>query len=137
MVDKFLHSFDETHGVRQPGVDFERSLVGPARVDVEQARVSNRAIGLNRQAARLLAGGSEDIVKRRCHSALLSLSGVEAAKNEKFHQFLPLTCQNSTLILPTAVKASPMHPLDARQITHATPHAFCYCPCRATERGSA
>src|SRR5690242_817211 len=52
MVDQGLHLLDESDRVRQPGMDFERGFVLPARVDVEEARVTRRTVVADEDAAR-------------------------------------------------------------------------------------
>jgi len=52
-VDDPLDLLDELHGMRQLGMDFERRLVAPARMDVEEPLVARRAEDLEPRAAGL------------------------------------------------------------------------------------
>ena len=47
MIDQRFHALDETHGVRQIGVDLECCFADPAGVDEEEPGVSDGAEGVN------------------------------------------------------------------------------------------
>jgi hypothetical protein len=57
MIDQLRHAFDESHCVRQGGVNLERFLVRPVGVDVEQLRIAiERKAWMLRQPASLREG---------------------------------------------------------------------------------
>src|SRR5271157_1352925 len=82
VIDQWLHAFDESYRMRQPGVILECLLVCPARVNVEQSRVSGRAKGVNTQTASFLAGRTQNITHRLRNSTLVARSGVKTREDE-------------------------------------------------------
>ena len=85
VIDQRLHPFDEAHRVRQARVMVERGFVHPARMDVEQARVTGRAERLDAQAAGFRPGRHHDVAERLVHGALVSRARVETSEDEQVH----------------------------------------------------
>jgi len=54
MIHEGRHALEEAHGVGQDGVELERRLVRPARVDVEESRVADRPERVDAEASRFL-----------------------------------------------------------------------------------
>jgi len=55
VIEERRQPLDEVDGVGPARVRFERRLVLPARMDVEESRIARRAKGVNAKAARLAA----------------------------------------------------------------------------------
>src|ERR1700738_2166073 len=89
MIDQLLHAFQEAQGVRQFGMGFERRLVDPARVDPEQKRIADGAIGRNRQAAWFGTRRADHIAQRRRDRGVPPLAGMEAGEDEELHRSTP------------------------------------------------
>jgi hypothetical protein len=82
MIDQGLHAFEESHGVRQRGVDVEGFLVPPARVNVEQLAITDRTKGVNAEAAGFFARRSKYLVQRIRDGILIACTGMKASENE-------------------------------------------------------
>src|SRR6266446_128222 len=78
--------------MRQASVMLEHRFILPARMNVEQLRVANRAKGVNAQAAWLLARRSQDVEQRFGHGALVTGARVKSREDEHLHVMSPLSC---------------------------------------------
>src|ERR1019366_4109188 len=85
MIDQWRHPFDESHRMGQRGVKVERLLVCPARVNVEQPRISDRTKSVNAQAAGFLAGRAHNSIQRLRDSTLIARAGVKTGEYEQLH----------------------------------------------------
>src|SRR6516162_7034937 len=85
MIEQRRDPLEESNGVRQTGVDLERGLVCPARVDVEELRVTSRPEGADREAARLLARRGDDITQRLLDGAFVPRARVESREDDELH----------------------------------------------------
>ena len=72
MIDHGLDALDEAHRVRKAAVMIECRFVSPARVDIEQTRITNGPERANPQASRLLTGRGEHVDQRRRQGALVA-----------------------------------------------------------------
>src|SRR5260221_648928 len=73
---------------RQARMKLERRLVDPARMDVQEVRVPDRAIGFDEDAARLGARRGHDLAQRRGDRLGLPRPGVETAEDGQLHTTL-------------------------------------------------
>src|SRR6266850_200436 len=89
MIDQRRDAFQEAYGMWQAGVNLERRLVLPARVDVEQLGIAGRAKGSDARAARLLARRTDHVPQRLLHHALVARARVESRKDEQLHAMSP------------------------------------------------
>src|ERR1022692_4409222 len=83
MIDQWRHAFDESHRMRQTGVIIECLFVCPAGVNIEQFRISDRAEGVNTQAAGFLTGKTYHSIKRHRDSTLIARAGVKTGEYEQ------------------------------------------------------
>ncbi len=88
--------------MRQLGMDLERRLVAPARMDEEEPFVARRAEDLEPRAAGLGEHRGELVAQRRRDAFLLSLFGMEADDRAEFHRTTPLRM----LTVPIAAAAT-------------------------------
>jgi len=80
MVYQKPHPFDELNGVRKAGVVVERSLIDPARMDVEQPRVAG---GTEASIAAQPASAREGTTTSRIAAATASSLPSRARKRMK------------------------------------------------------
>ncbi len=83
MAYQWLHSLEKTPRMWKLGVNVECSFTQPARVEVEQSRISHGKKDVDRQATRFCARRRQHIAQRICEGFLLALASVEAGKNEQ------------------------------------------------------
>ena len=84
MIDQQLHAIEEMRRVRQRGVQVERGLVDPARVDEEQFWVAHRTIRRDRDATRFkVARDRSDVAQRRFDRGLMPVARMEADKDDE------------------------------------------------------
>ena len=58
VINQSLHLFRKSHRVRQQGMAVERGFIFPARMDIEESRISTGAESIDAEASRLLPGWS-------------------------------------------------------------------------------
>jgi hypothetical protein len=85
VIDQRLRRLGECDRGRQIGMDLERRLVGPMRVDEEQAFIVQRAIGRNRYATRLGARASDGVAQERGEAGLMALASMKVRDDEQVH----------------------------------------------------
>src|SRR5262245_46809945 len=78
VVDQPRHELDEAHRVRQRRVALERGFVDPARVDVEEALVADRAEMPDLEVAGLGAGRPDHFAHRGGDALFLARARAEA-----------------------------------------------------------
>jgi hypothetical protein len=89
MIDQRLYTFDEAHGVRQIGVNFECFFADPAGMNKEEPGVSDRSEGVNTETARLFAGGKKNIVDRFRDGRFIPQPGLKAPEDVQLHAASP------------------------------------------------
>lgn len=109
-------------------MEFECRLICPARVDVEQPRIADRTIGVDRQTAWLLAGWAHYIAQRRRDGILLPLSSTEAGEYEQFRRVLLLRLPLAKLEFERYIQTIS---LGCHMLSEATP-----CPITAITEAS-
>lgn len=82
MINQPLHTFDKATGLRQLGVNVERVLIDPMRVEPEEPRVADTVVGCNRETTRFGARPIDGIAQLRCHRGFLTLDGVKSGEDE-------------------------------------------------------
>jgi hypothetical protein len=85
LVAKALDGLDVVRRVRKIGVDGERRLVPPLRVNKEQRRVTRSAEDPEREAATLATGGRRYLAQSRLGGCLFSRADMEAGDEVEFH----------------------------------------------------
>src|ERR1039458_7160384 len=98
MIDHWRHAFDESHRMGQTGVILECLLVCPARVNVEQSRISDRTKSVNAQAAGFLAGRTDNSIQRLRDSTLIARSRVKTGEYEQLQRLPPDNHPTPTLL---------------------------------------
>jgi hypothetical protein len=78
VIDQRLHFFYKLFCVRLPDMIIERRLIYPARVNVEQARIPNRAERMNAQTTKFLSRRRNDLAQRDLNSFFLTRASVKA-----------------------------------------------------------
>src|SRR5271165_1736500 len=106
VIDQRLHAFDESYHMRQGGVILEGSFVCPARVDVEQLRISSRTKGVDAQAAHFQAGGRQNVAQRLRDSTLITCAGVKTSEDIQRHRSPPSTRPLLTLTCRVKLRSS-------------------------------
>src|ERR1039457_2639996 len=91
MIDQSFHLAHKPYGVRQSRMVVECSFIPPARVNVEEPRIADRAEGLNAEAALLLARWTNNLAQHRRHRGFTIFFGMEAGENRQFHNHTVLT----------------------------------------------
>jgi hypothetical protein len=82
VVYQRLHLLNEPGRAGQFGVNLECRFIRPARVDVEQPRIANGAIGLDGEAAWLLAHALGLFAQHRRRGLFITFAGVKAGEDE-------------------------------------------------------
>jgi hypothetical protein len=85
MIYQWLHSFDKARRVWKLGMNVERSFIDPARVDVEQTRISRGTKDLYGQATWFCARRGDHVTHRGRNGIFLAVASMEASEDEKLH----------------------------------------------------
>jgi len=88
VVDQRFNAFDEANRMRQVNVTIERRFILPARMNVEQSRLTIRPQSVNAEAARLLACRYERVEQYLRQGVLVAGTGVKSGKYEQLRALL-------------------------------------------------
>jgi hypothetical protein len=91
VIDQRLHFFYKLLRVRLADMIIECGLIHPARVNVEQPRIPDRAERMNAQTTRLVSGRCNDFAKRGLDTSFLTRPSVKARKDEQFRNLFPIS----------------------------------------------
>jgi hypothetical protein len=82
VIDQSLDLFHKSKRVRELRVADECGFIPPARVDVEHARISDSAEGLDEEGSRFLSGWAQDFLDGGGDGVLPPVLRAEAGKNK-------------------------------------------------------
>src|ERR671925_1836438 len=96
MIDQRFNSPHELYRVRQRGVQLERGLVLPVRMDVEQLGIAGGPERMDGEAARLGARRSEDAEDRLRDGAGVARPSMKSGEDEELHRDTMIAVRRTT-----------------------------------------